>query len=157
MVVDKLVFSCLVFVKIAYIVEMLILFCNGVWFVSYYYILYLTYKFIMIRIQRNVRLILLCIICTLACVTLFGISAFADTVTKVASLNWQIAQLDDVFADTPLLEDSVAYMPTSPISQQSDSNFSFEEAHYTGGGEVVLLSHQLHPLHAGRSLRLTHV
>ena len=99
----------------------------------------------------------MCVICTLACATLLGTSTFADDITSLASRNWQIAHLDDVFADTPLLEDSVAYMPTDTVSQRSYGDFSFEETHYADGTGVVLLSHQLHPLHAGRSLRLAHV
>ena len=118
---------------------------------------YFNLQIIMITIRRNGRLILLCVICTLACIALLGTSTFADNVALVASRNWQIAQVNDVFADAPLIEDSVVHMPTNPVSQPSDSTFSFEGVQDIEVGGVVLLSHQLHPLHAGRSLRLAHV
>ena len=120
----------------------------------------------MITIRRKERLAILCVICTLTCIALLWFTSFVTGVALAMSYHsemytiytgrdWQIAQVDAIFADTVLVEDSASYMPVAVDSQQSDG-FSFIGTKYAEGG-VVLLSHQVHPLHSGRSLRLTHI
>ena len=106
---------------------------------------------------------MLCVVCTLVCVsalltvTFIGGTALAATHSSGvhAGRDWQMMSLDDVFAGTVVIEDSVSYMPTTTDNQGSNV-FSVSEVQSVGDG-VVLLSHQLHPLHSGRSLRLAHV
>ena len=116
----------------------------------------------MITIRRKERLAILCVICTLTCITLLSITAFIGggaLATTSYQMNtgrdWQIAKVDDVFTNTIFVQDPVAYMPTSTDNQPSNS-FSAVETQHTNFG-VVLISYQMHPLHSGRALRLAHV
>ena len=122
----------------------------------------------MITTQRNSRLAILCVICTLSCVALLWVTTFVDGVALATTYSpevhtvsdvhtdrdWQIAQIDDVFTNTALVEDSVPHAPIATDTRQSDS-FSFEGVEYLGG--VALLSHQVHPLHSGRNWQISHV
>lgn len=120
------------------------------------------YKFSMITTRIKGRLAILCIICTLACMSFLlttapvNGTALAADFSPNAHINrdWQIAQVSDVFVDTVLMEDSVSSIPVVADSRQS-SGFSFEEPQYAGEG-VVLLSYQVHPLHS-RNWQIEHV
>ena len=125
----------------------------------------LTYKLFMITIQRKERLAILCVICTLTCIAFLWATSLIDSVAFARSYpsgmytvhtdrDWQISQVDDIFADMVLAEDTVSSMPVATDSRQSD--FSFAKTQYAERG-VVLLSHQVHPLHSGRNLRLAHI
>lgn len=127
----------------------------------------------MTTIQIKKRLAILCVICTLSCVSFLGITtsfgavalatdyssdhSYGSGVALISyhvhpSPRWQVAHLDDVFADTVLVEEPALSVPIATHSRQS-SEFSFGWTHYPGEG-VALISHHVHPLHSNRSLRL---
>ncbi len=114
--------------------------------------------------QRKGRLVILFVICTLACITLLCITTFVDGTVLATTYSpdqmhtgrsWQIAQVDDVFANTVLVEDSMAYVPITTGVQWSGDSPDVEAQHTEFG--VVLIPYKLHPLHSGRTLQFAHI